>query len=77
MEHPKIEFESVLTLVKFSPMEEKDIIERIPFLKEKFVLKKGKDPEKSPVDWLMGELRPIALGNIPMKKLYKHIIDSK
>ncbi len=77
MEHPKIDFESILTLVKFTPMEEKDIVERISFLKEKFVLKKGKNPEKALVDWLMGELRPIAIGNIPLKKLYEHIINSK
>ena len=76
-EHPKMDFESVLTVINFKRMSEKEIIERITFLRDKFNEIRRSEEEKDETDWIMGELRPIARGNISMKALYKQVNGKK
>jgi glutamyl-tRNA(Gln) amidotransferase subunit E len=72
-EHPKMDFESVLTVINFKRMPEKEIIERISFLRDKFSEIRRSEVKKDETDWIMGELRPIARGNLSMKALYKEV----
>ena len=73
LEHPMIQFESILTEINFKRIESEEIYEKLVFLNKKFKLKKGKEAEKSKVNWLMGELRYLAIGNIPLKNLYEQV----
>ncbi|MCF8366500.1 MAG: Glu-tRNA(Gln) amidotransferase subunit GatE [Bacteroidales bacterium] len=72
-EHPKMEFDSVLTTIKFKRYPKMDILAKIPFLKEKFEKIKFSDKPRNAVDWAMGQLRNSAVGNISMKELVKEV----
>ncbi len=73
LEHPRMEFESILSVIKFKKIKPEKILDNINFIKNKFVLLKGKDDKKDYINWVMGELRYSAIGNIPLKKLYKAV----
>ena len=71
--HPKIEFESVLTLIKFKKFDKNTIISKIPFLINKYKQIGRLKTEKAEKNWIMGELRKTALGNYNLKQLFKQI----
>lgn len=72
-EHPKMDFDSILTVINFKKQDKKDILKNIPFLKNKFDETARYNDEVRKKNWIMGELRPTALGNIPMNQLKKEI----
>ncbi len=72
-EHPKMDFESVLTSIHFKRIPAEEVISKIPFLKEKFAKIRRSDKEHDERDWIMGQLLPIALGNINLTELSKKI----
>ncbi len=70
-QYPKIEFESVLTSINFKQISKEDIVSKIPFLRNKFAeirLSKGQDVEHN---WIMGQLRRQAEGNMRMAELHE------
>jgi glutamyl-tRNA(Gln) amidotransferase subunit E len=68
-EHPKMDFESVLTSIKFRKVDKKDILAMIPFFRKKFKeIGRSQDP-RAEKKWIMGELRPVALGNTSLPEL--------
>jgi len=70
-EHPNVEFESALAMINYQSKTEKEILENLPVLKDKFdEIKVSKDPRAS-IRWIMGQLRKLAIGNIPLKDLYQ------
>jgi hypothetical protein len=69
-----MEFDSILSVIDFKKIDAKSILENLPFIKEKFILKKGKDKKVDFVNWVMGELRYIAIGNMPLSRLYKEVV---
>lgn len=72
--HPHMDFGSALSTIDYPKQMEKDILLHLPVLKEKFKkIKTSKDPGAES-RWIMGQLRPIALGNMDLKKLRK-IVD--
>jgi len=73
LEHPRMEFDSILSEINFKRIALNEILENIPFIKKKFELKKGKDKDKAFINWAMGEMRYTAIGNIPLKQLYQKI----
>ena len=76
-EHPKMDMESVLTSIGFKRMKKEDILAKAEFLMEKFS-QIGRSQEKtSRINWVMGELRKIALGNVNLSELSKEIKKSK
>jgi len=68
-EHPKMEFESVLTTFKFKRYSKDNILNKIPFLLEKFEKIRMSPDKEVAVNWIMGQLRATATGNIPMSEL--------
>lgn len=71
--HPKMEFDSVLTSLKFVHKSKDQLIAPINFLKEKFKeIGNTKTPENE-INWVMGELRKHAIGNINLKDLSDQI----
>ncbi|MBL6963659.1 MAG: Glu-tRNA(Gln) amidotransferase subunit GatE [Bacteroidetes bacterium] len=75
-QHPKMDFDSVLTEINYKPISKDDLADKIPFLKEKF--KQIKISEKEEVDshWVMGQVSKLARGNIRFAEL-KHLVDSQ
>ena len=67
--HPKMDFDSVLESLNFKKIKEEDIISLIPHLKEKFKETSRKNTPKNEKNWIMGELRKKAIGNIALGKL--------
>jgi glutamyl-tRNA(Gln) amidotransferase subunit E len=69
LEHPKMDFNSVLTTLNFKKRSKEDLLAPIDYLFEKFKeIRKSKN-EGVPVQWVMGQLRRQAAGNISLKEL--------
>lgn len=67
--HPKMQFDSVLETMKFKKVKEETIFGQIAFLKEKFDQTAIVPSQQNECNWVMGQLRNIAIGNISLTKL--------
>ncbi len=68
-QYPKMDFDSVLVNLEFKRFSKDEVVSKIPFLKDKY---KSIKTSKLPVaekHWVMGQLRKMAVGNIPLKEL--------
>jgi glutamyl-tRNA(Gln) amidotransferase subunit E len=78
-ENPNMIFSSVLSVLNFNQLEKDKITDQIPVLQDMYVNlpKKSKRIPDSELAWIMGRLRKIALGNMPLRDLHdivlKHI----
>lgn len=72
-EHPKMDFESILLSLKFKSIREEDIVSLIPFLRNKFKQTCRNCSPENEINWIMGELRQKAVGNMELKKLYEFL----
>jgi len=68
-QHPKMDLASVLTSIGFVRMDEAQILSNLSFFSKKFDSIRRSQSEHNRVNWLMGQLRENALGNIPLKRL--------
>jgi glutamyl-tRNA(Gln) amidotransferase subunit E len=75
-QYPKMDFDSVLTSLKFKPLKEEEIIEKIGFLNDKFKTMCHIDTPENRINWIMGELQRIARGNMSLTELHK-IVNQK
>ena len=73
IEHPLMDFDSILTSINFRPITKEDILAKIPFLKNKFNQNGNNHNKSSEKNWIMGQLRNIAIGNIDLKELSNEI----
>jgi glutamyl-tRNA(Gln) amidotransferase subunit E len=71
--HPKMDFESVLTSIGYKRIKKEDILAKAEFLNEKFKQIGRCTSADCRHNWVMGELRKIALGNIDLTDLSKEI----
>ena len=71
--HPKMDFDSILSVLKFKKMEMQEIEGRIPFLSEKFSPCRKDTDAQDKVNALMGQLRAIGEGNVNLAELSKKI----
>jgi glutamyl-tRNA(Gln) amidotransferase subunit E len=74
-QYPKMEFDSVLTSINYKAVPKDQILSKIPFLRKKLVeirLSKGENVEPN---WIMGQLRRQAEGNMSMVELHKSVLD--
>ena len=72
-QYPKMEFDSVLTSIHYKSVSKEQIVSKIPFLKKKLAeirLSKGENVEHN---WIMGQLRRQAEGNMSMVELHESI----
>lgn len=76
-EHPKMDFDSILASINFKRTSKETIVSHITFLKDKFNETRMNGGEKNEADWIMGELRKIAVGNVDLKELYKIVRNTK
>ena len=74
-EHPEMSFESVLTATGYKAGTMTEITAPAGFLYEKFKeeRKSRNENEKAGINWLMGQLRSHAVGNVQMEDLKKRL----
>ncbi|MHC1775274.1 MAG: Glu-tRNA(Gln) amidotransferase subunit GatE [Lentimicrobium sp.] len=70
-EHPKLDFESVLTSLKFKKVSKDELLGKLPFLKTKFAEIQHTVRPGVEKDWIMGQLRRSAIGNVELTELAK------
>ncbi len=74
IEHPKMDFESILTSINFKKYSKNEIVSKLPLLFEKFKENHNGDAsERKLKNWVMGQLRKIAFGNVNLTELSKDI----
>ncbi|MBD3414233.1 MAG: Glu-tRNA(Gln) amidotransferase subunit GatE [Candidatus Aminicenantes bacterium] len=72
--HPGTDLNILLKKAGFEQKKNRDILARIPEVIKDFVPYKRVDHEtRAAADWIMGRLRPMALGNMPLSELRKEI----
>jgi len=75
-QHPKLDFDSVLTYIKYKKIDKTTIIEKVPYLIDKFS-KTGKSKrEGASFRWIMGQLSKQALGNMSLSELKDIIVNN-
>lgn len=72
-EHPDMEFGSVLTAVDFKKYSLNELLAPVDFLFRKFRQIRIREEEEAAVDWLLGQLRRQALGNVEITRLKSEI----
>jgi len=72
-QHPKMDFDSILTSIEFKAVPKEEILSKIPFLKQKFTEIKISKNDVVAKHWIMGELQKTAIGNIAPNDLAKAI----
>jgi glutamyl-tRNA(Gln) amidotransferase subunit E len=72
-QYPNMDFDSILTTIEYRPLSREEILEHIPVLKEKFKEISKSDRQSAMVLWVMGQLRPLALGNMDLKELREQV----
>ena len=73
LEHPMMEFASIIVSLKHKRNTKEDLLVRIPILKEKFAIGKTHIDEVARRNWIMGQLRNSAIGNVCLEELSKEI----
>jgi len=73
IEHPKIDYESVLNLLKWKQEKTEDLIGKIPYFTKSVLKSCSKMCKSHVISWVMGKLRPQALGNASMQEIRKHV----
>ena len=68
-EHPKLDFESVLISIKFKKVAKEQLFGSVPFLKSKFAEIQHTQKVGNEKDWIMGQLRKMAIGNVSLTEL--------
>lgn len=71
--HPKMDMDSMLNLLHFKPQDEADLMNTLGFLNKKFDAIRVSKSADARIHWLMGQLRPNALGNLPMTRLRQQL----
>jgi glutamyl-tRNA(Gln) amidotransferase subunit E len=72
--NPNMVFSSILTVVGYKQVEPGSLYEQIPILHEIFNKVRTNTNPNAEVNWIMGRLRKLALGNIPLKELRARIV---
>ncbi|MEA1873195.1 MAG: Glu-tRNA(Gln) amidotransferase subunit GatE [Bacteroidota bacterium] len=72
-EHPNMDFPSILETIKFKRRTEDDILKHIPLLIEKYKKEGRKKHKTAEKDWISGQLRKQAIGNMNLKRLANNI----
>ena len=71
-----MDFESILTVIKFVEKSKEELLSQIDFLSTKFDQEVRVNTKENKVNWIMGQIRPMAVGNICLSEL-KAEIDNK
>jgi glutamyl-tRNA(Gln) amidotransferase subunit E len=68
-----MDFESILTLLKFKKKGKEDVMERIKLLNDKFAPIRKNTTDVDKVNSIMGQMRSFSEGNLNLTELSKEI----
>ncbi|HNQ68667.1 MAG TPA: Glu-tRNA(Gln) amidotransferase subunit GatE [Bacteroidales bacterium] len=68
-QYPEKDFESVLKTINFKKYSKEDLISKIKVLSSEFDKEARVNTPKNKTDWVMGKIRPLAIGNINLSEL--------
>lgn len=71
--HPKLDFESILTILKFKKKGKEDVLDRIKVLHDKFTPARKNTCDVDKVNSIMGQLRTFSEGNLNLADLFNEI----
>ncbi|MDO9576802.1 MAG: Glu-tRNA(Gln) amidotransferase subunit GatE [Candidatus Cloacimonadales bacterium] len=72
--NPQMEFESILNSLEYEKYKKEVILKNVSSLQNMFTkINHSKNPQAAE-KWIMGNLRPIALGNIPLRELNDFVL---
>ncbi len=71
--HPEMDLPSVLTISDYKSFTEEEVIARIPDLRQRFGGSNARSDQTAEIDWLMGKLRIVAVGNVSLNKSRKFV----
>jgi len=69
IEHPNMDFSSILTSIKFKKRSLEELIAPVNFLNEKFRESNSQTHNEKAVNWIMGQLNKQATGNLALSEL--------
>ncbi len=69
IQHPKMDFDSILSVINFTSVEKNVLLEQIPFLRNKYKKVGRKQDEELENKWIMSQLHQMAVGNISLSTL--------
>lgn len=75
--HPNMDFDSILTTINFRRRGKDEILSHIPLLSKKFDQITTIGDTKAKKLWVMGKLRPVATGNIPLIEISRIVTGDK
>ncbi len=73
IDHPKIEYESVLNLLDWKQVNAEVLFAKIPYFTKSVLKNRKMKCESNAISWVMGKLRSQALGNVDMKEMHTRI----
>ncbi len=73
LDHPKMDFDSILLEMNFKKISSEEIVEQIPTLVEKFNKECSHPTDLKKNNWVMGQIRNSAIGNMSLTELSKTI----
>jgi glutamyl-tRNA(Gln) amidotransferase subunit E len=72
-QHPNMDFESILTILKFKRSNKEELMSKIDFLVEKYNSEAKNKTKENSLNWVMGQIRPMAVGNMDLNELKEEI----
>ena len=73
--HPQADVDELLALSGYRAVSEQEILAKIPELQAAFHQNRRRDPEHAQHNWVMGKLRPLALGNLSLADLAERVVE--
>jgi glutamyl-tRNA(Gln) amidotransferase subunit E len=77
VQHPKMDFDSILVSINFKPQKPEEVLSGVRFLKKKYATIGRIQNEEARTNWMMGQLRKNAVGNISLKELREALENGK
>lgn len=72
-QNPNMDFNSILTVIKFRQFNKEEIYSKIDFLSKKFNEEALNNNRDNKADWIMGQIRPMAIGNVCLAELRNEV----
>lgn len=68
-QHPQLDFNSLLSIINFKSISKEEILSKAIVLNKKYSKNRTKHTEKDKINWLMGQIESIAVGNVRMNEI--------
>jgi len=75
-QHPKLDFDSVLSNIRYKPVSKQEIVELIPFMIAKFTQINRSKNNDAGNRWIMGQLNKMAMGNMNLPELNTKVTEA-